>query len=212
MIADWLIRNAMKRPYIHLDGYMHRWWLLPGAAAREQAPKWLRWCPISIRIHHILTPDSGRHLHDHPFDFRTVVLRGWYVEQDVMGNLRLYEQGDSYGSRAERFHRITAVSPGGAWTMFICLGYRGTWGFLVGGRKVPYKTYLAPHEWRAPLTAETYTRVWEAWQMCSEQARATYARAYTRAGPLTEGMRETWDLIPNPDGTATLVGKEIWND
>lgn len=26
-VADWLIRRAMRTPYIHIDGYMSRWWL-----------------------------------------------------------------------------------------------------------------------------------------------------------------------------------------
>lgn len=28
-IANWLIRRAQRAPYVHLPGYMNRWWLVP---------------------------------------------------------------------------------------------------------------------------------------------------------------------------------------
>lgn len=37
---------------------------------------------------------------------------------------------------------LRAVCDGGAWTLFISWRWRGVWGFLVDGRKVPWREYL----------------------------------------------------------------------
>lgn len=85
-VADWLIRRAQRTPYspIISEGelYMERFWLFnpypdSGASGADRKP-WR--FPISIRIHHIVLPDQDRHLHDHPWNARTFILRGWYRE------------------------------------------------------------------------------------------------------------------------------------
>lgn len=42
-----------------------------------------KWWPFKTRIllHRICRPDNDPWLHDHPFDFRTILLWGWYVEE-----------------------------------------------------------------------------------------------------------------------------------
>lgn len=40
------------------------------------------------------------------------------------------------------YHRITEVSIGGVWTLFVTGKYRGAWGFDVDGIKVQWKHYL----------------------------------------------------------------------
>ena len=120
MLARWfwlqnlVIGSAMKRPYSHLPGYMDRWWLLPGAAAdskesRYRPPWWLRRFPISIRLHHIKRPDGDRNLHDHPCDFRSIVLAGYYVETRENACWRTNHwryAGETYFSKAEQYHSI----------------------------------------------------------------------------------------------------------
>lgn len=44
--------------------------------------------------------------------------------------------------RFGEYHRIRYVPPEGAWTLFITWRKRGTWGFWVDGRKVPWREYL----------------------------------------------------------------------
>ena len=146
---QWLQRRAERTPYFHIYGpdgrlYMRRWWLLPKWCLRFDPkcgalmPK--PWMPFSIRLHHIMRPDADRHLHDHPFNFRSVVLAGWYVEQCLFGQLderaaaqvdgvaddlygtraiRHLKAGDTYRSAAGRMHRIDGVSEGGAWSLFV---------------------------------------------------------------------------------------------
>lgn len=161
--ADWLIARARRRPYspIVKDGllYMDRFWLFnPYPDTGGSGADRRRWqFPISIRIHHIVQPDQDRHLHDHPWNARTIILRGsYYEERPVTGtdagrlaaeylgvyDAYLRELGDTARLRYGEFHRITEVSDGGVWTMFITGKYRGTWGFDVDGVKVQWRKYL----------------------------------------------------------------------
>lgn len=152
-IANWLIQRAMKTPYTHLPGYMNRYWLFNAYDKKngiEVTP--ISWLP-SVRIHHILRRDEDRHLHDHPWDARTIILNGEYVEKRLLGYFGPPERplnglfrrmpGDTAAVRFGEYHAITEVSEGGVWTMFITFGYRGTWGFLVAGKKVPWREYMA---------------------------------------------------------------------
>lgn len=178
-VADWLISRAMRTPYspIIKDGvlYMDRFWLFnpypdTGGSGADR-PRWQ--FPISIRIHHIVMPDQDRDLHDHPWNARTVILRGGYCEERKVerrpwnrGSIAEWEATKGFRSPSEpahvdylvrstgetatlsfgEFHRITSIPPGGAWTMFITGKYRGTWGFDVDGVKVQWRKYLGLEE------------------------------------------------------------------
>lgn len=133
-----LIRIAMRRPYLHIGDYMHRYWLIP-----------FEWnLPFSIRIHHIKRPDADPFLHDHPWNWRTIILRGGYFEEDVFGNLRARVAGDTVKATAETFHRIDSVSEGGVWTLFIMGRRRNRWGFMHGSpaRKTYYRDYVSVND------------------------------------------------------------------
>lgn len=153
-----LLARAHKTPYRHLDGYMKRWGLFnpyEGPDGKPVPRSWFMSLLPSVRIHHILREDDDRDLHDHPWDARTIILDGWYseerpnphYEEDPEGqprtHLRYRKAGDTAALRFGEYHRITEVSPGGVVTLFITFKYRGTWGFLVDGVKVPWRTYLA---------------------------------------------------------------------
>jgi hypothetical protein len=151
-VVAWLLRRALRTPYTPITAgndpasvYMNRWWLFNPYDGSLQQGTMLRrwsWCPISVRVHHILRPDADRHLHDHPWNARTIILRGGYTElrQDGPHTRRA---GETVALRFGEYHRITQVAAdAGALTLFITGRYRGTWGFLVDGAKVPYRRYL----------------------------------------------------------------------
>lgn len=170
-VANWLIERAKRTPYQHItsaDGqhvYMGRWWLFnayPGAYGDHPQPRHIPWLP-SVRIHHICRADQDRDLHDHPWNARTIVLRGWYREERpfeqtttreirshdginlMYGGIRLnFDREVGYTGRLlfGQYHRISEVSEGGVWTLFITGRKRGTWGFMVDDKKVPWRTYL----------------------------------------------------------------------
>ncbi|CAI8832788.1 Signal peptidase I [Pseudomonas sp. IT-P2] len=165
-IVDWLIARAKLTPYQHImsaDGtemYMGRWWLLNPYSRITHKPRFW-WCPWSFRIHHILRPDEDRDLHDHPWHARTIILRGWYREQrletpDLPTGMPMVREpsdepaettsiirrpGDTARLLHGEYHRIDEVSEGGVFTLFITSKWRGDWGFLVNGVKVPWRTY-----------------------------------------------------------------------
>ena len=151
-IRNALIWWAKKHPYRHLEGYMDRWWVFNPYDEATGKKRYFQWMP-SVRVHHILREDKARHLHDHPWDARTIILKGFYRER------KLTDYGEKHGQYYEHtatnyrgvgdtatilhgsYHAIDAVSQGGVWTLFITYKYRGTWGFLVNGKKVPWREY-----------------------------------------------------------------------
>jgi hypothetical protein len=156
MLRDWLIRRAKRTPYIHLPGYMNRWWLVP---YRQLEPvSWRRpiaWLlqrfSISARIHEILRSDIGRHPHDHPFNYLTIILKGWYIEHrfdDTGRSLggKLHGPGSILWRPARSWHLLKVVE-GPVTTLFIT-GSKldgGKWGFNVDGKKIPLREYKAMH-------------------------------------------------------------------
>jgi hypothetical protein len=138
-IADWLIRRSQATPYFHLNSYMERWWLFNPTV--EDDPRRFEWLP-SIRIHHILRGDKGRHRHNHPWDARTIILKGWYYEDRDDGDmLHVRARGYTGALEAGSFHHIAAVSPGGVWTLFFHWKWQHTWGFDTEQGFVPWKEY-----------------------------------------------------------------------
>ena len=140
-IADALIQRAMKTPYFHLDGYMERWWLfnpMEGESGKKTCPH--PGLP-QIRIHHILRPDLDRFLHNHPFNARSIILGGWYLEQREDG-MHTRSLGDTFEIGADTFHSIEMVSEGGVWTMFITDEWQHVWGFKTDNGFVPWRDFL----------------------------------------------------------------------
>lgn len=99
---------------------------------------------FQIRIHEILLSDPGRDLHDHPFAFVTVGLRGSYQEE-MPG--RVDEYRAPWAHRRDRYarHRLRLDSP--VWTLvFTGRMYRddegrADWGFYPDSGYVPWWEY-----------------------------------------------------------------------
>jgi hypothetical protein len=121
-------------PYFDLydkDGglYMARRWVFNGWKERGDSGRDKRWPWLpSVRLHHICRPDNARDPHDHPWDARTIILHGYYIEQRDDGE-HMRMQGDTAALKAGEFHNITAVGFGGVYTLFITWHWRKTWGF-----------------------------------------------------------------------------------
>lgn len=166
LVSAWLIRRAHRTPYSELPGYMWRGWLFNAYEDQDGRPLAHReWLP-SVRVHHIKRPDLDRHYHDHPWSARTCLMLGWYDEErhadtrgpvpaDAVGSFQVegklchaFHRARGYTGRLEvgMFHRISKVSEGGVWTLFITYGKQHSWGFSVNGVKVPSRLY-APHHY-----------------------------------------------------------------
>lgn len=150
----WLIEHAKKTPYFHLEGYMERFWVIK--------PRW--WLPIASRIHHILRSDSDKHLHDHPWYYLTIILRGGYWEVTFADPLKDYgyrynlfqgEDGQWYKKRwygpgsviirkPNSWHRLIVNEGETAWTWFTTSKKVQEWGFKTPQGKIHWRQYLKP--------------------------------------------------------------------
>ena len=145
----YLLNRAKKTPFTHIYGkdselYMERYWLFNPFYEVEGRTKFDRF-PLAFRIHKIVKEDDDRHLHDHPWNCRTFILKGWYREErnePWEDNNYLRKAGDTSRLNFDEYHKITQVCDEGAYTMFVTGKYQGTWGFLVDGIKVKYREYL----------------------------------------------------------------------
>lgn len=157
-VFDGLLMIAHKKPYYHLTGYMLRWWLLrhpqrPGdmyykSGLVHVVRNSIRYLyPFYARFHLIWRKDNGDPLHNHPFGFVSLILKGWYEEEVLQEDGSVikfrYEAGDVNIKNANSYHRITDVSDGGVTTLVI-MGRRtgNSWGFMVDGKHVPYQQHL----------------------------------------------------------------------
>jgi hypothetical protein len=136
---------SISRAYRHImsadgtDLYMGRWWVLN--AYDDAYKRRYSWFPWSVRLHYIRRADADRHLHNHPWNSRTIILKGWYREERPDGTF-LREAGYTGQIRHDQYHRIAEVCPEGVWTLFITGPKRGAWGFKVDGVLVPWREYL----------------------------------------------------------------------
>lgn len=102
----------------------------------------------TVRLHQILRSDDDRHLHDHPFDFVSILLTGSYAETtptpcdcdaESRGyhyrcdfeisptRRRIWPRFSIVRKRAEDLHRLTLSRP--LWTLVFAGPKRRDWGF-----------------------------------------------------------------------------------
>ncbi len=164
-LTRWLLRSltarAKRAPYFHLAGYMNRWWLVPYTEAGSvtdigcgPVSPWRRplaWVMqrlgFAARIHEILRSDRDRVLHDHPWPYLAIILKGGYYEVTEENSLAWYRPGSVLVRGIEHRHRLMLpTAPFGeqpATTLFITGRYAQKWGFFTPEGKVPYDEYLA---------------------------------------------------------------------
>jgi mannose-6-phosphate isomerase-like protein (cupin superfamily) len=92
----------------------------------------------SARYHHILTSDP-QHLHDHPWDFISVIISGSYIETTEDNEVE-YGPGSVLVRRAEQLHRLTLTN-GPVWTFVTTSAPRRTWGFAADDGWMPWWQY-----------------------------------------------------------------------
>lgn len=114
----------------HLGGYMRRWIIRTPFG--------------DLRLHHILSSDRDGDLHDHPFDFTSLLLTGGYVEHTPQGS-RFWPRFSVVRKKAEDAHRLELVFP--IWTLVFTRGYRRKWGFHTEKGWVYWRDYVSDAAW-----------------------------------------------------------------
>lgn len=119
--------DEIVHPY-ETDVYMRRWRIFYNKKIG------------GLRVHNIIKGDSDRHLHDHPFSFLSLIIKGGYVEQ--YGNKSIAHTRWAFIRRAAKsFHRIKQVQED-TWSVVLHGPVTNDWGFLVNKTKVSADTYF----------------------------------------------------------------------
>ena len=94
----------------------------------------------SIWLHAIYKADQDKHLHNHPWDFKSIVLKGSYIEQTSLGNKRQYP-GKINVRNGEGYHKILEMISPVVYTLFFVSKPKRQWGYRVAGEFVDHETY-----------------------------------------------------------------------
>lgn len=101
--------------------YLRRWLLTPTVFGWR------------LMLHKICRPDADRVLHDHPWDFLTLCLRGGYDEfvlaSDGARNVEALRPGQARMRSSNHTHRIARILGPAAWTLVLHGPRRRQWGF-----------------------------------------------------------------------------------
>ena len=96
--------------------------------------------PFNIFLHKFLKGDSDD-LHDHPWSYFTLVLKGGYIEHTPKGTF-WRSPGHFRICTANSYHRIELKPDVYCWTLFIPGRKQKEWGFLDNGNWVQSDVYL----------------------------------------------------------------------
>jgi len=103
-----------------------------------ECPYVIRWrleLPFgSIRVHHWLSNDDPRAVHDHPWWFLTFVVKGAYT--DLNGPYADYLKAPAVRYRPAEHQHTVFPAPGGCWTILITGRPLRKWGFWPEGKFV----------------------------------------------------------------------------
>lgn len=94
----------------------------------------------SVRLHHWLSHDDDRALHDHPWDFVTFVLRGGYTDSGKYTEEHLRAPAIKY--RSATHQHTVHPDPGGCWTIIFTGPKVRNWGFWVKDKFVKMNKYF----------------------------------------------------------------------
>ena len=107
--------------------------------------------PFNIFLHKFLRSDPD-HVHDHPWPYATIILKGGYWEWvpqfnsvgEKTNEIAVWRApGHIRFCSATSYHRIELDPEIECWTLFMPGPQRRDWGFLVENQWVPHEQYLA---------------------------------------------------------------------
>ncbi len=140
-LLDRLGRKRIVMDRVENEPYLERYYLF--LRDRERFP-------FNIFLHKFLKSDPDD-VHDHPWPYATVILKGGYWEWiphfDTVGRKTGEYQvwrgpGHFRISKANSFHRIELDPDITAWTLFMPGPKQRDWGFLVQNKWIQWEQYL----------------------------------------------------------------------
>ena len=140
-LLDRLGRKRIVMDRVENEPYLERYYLF--LRERERFP-------FNIFLHKFLKSDPDD-VHDHPWPYATLILKGGYWEWiphfDTVGRKTGEYQvwrgpGHFRVSKANSFHRIELDPDITAWTLFMPGPKQRDWGFLVKNQWIQWEQYL----------------------------------------------------------------------
>ena len=103
-----------------------------------------------VYFHRILRSDKDRHLHDHPWSFLSIILRGGYWEHTEPRGFRIWapterawkKQWSVIRHKATDLHRLELPEGESVWTLVFAGRRIREWGFQTENGWVPWREYL----------------------------------------------------------------------
>jgi hypothetical protein len=111
---------------MELVGYLRRWSMKKRSKLANQY------------LHNILSADEPI-LHDHPWNFRSMILTGGYIEVTPEAEFHR-NAGDVYDKEATDLHYIRHVEPN-TWTMIFTEKTIRNWGFMLDDKWVAHEDF-----------------------------------------------------------------------
>ena len=131
----WLRRLLSGEPHFYIGGkespYLLRWFVIP------------RNHRLNVYVHKFLRDDDDRALHDHPWWFVSVMLRGRYLEVTKTGT-RMRRAPSIAFRPATWTHRVALIDGQPCWTLIVTGRNARHWGFHCPKGWVPWEKFTAP--------------------------------------------------------------------
>lgn len=97
---------------------------------------------FTVNIHGIYHRDEDQHLHNHPWDFFSVVLKGYYTERLEGNRKKIRFPGHMARRKKDAFHKIDSLHSKSVYTLNIMWNAdEGNWGYKVKGEFVHHEAY-----------------------------------------------------------------------
>ncbi|ACK65014.1 hypothetical protein PCC8801_0937 [Rippkaea orientalis PCC 8801] len=148
MLLNLLEKLGRKRIIYDRDGlrpYMVRYYLLFRDKLTEDEPA--KNLPFNLMLHHICLSDPDD-LHDHPWWYATLILKGGYWEITPEG--KFWRGTGHFRIRSpESLHRIEIPEGSqGSWSLFFCGTRMRNWGFIKEEKWIDHKQYLEQRKYK----------------------------------------------------------------
>jgi hypothetical protein len=104
--------------------------------------------PFNVFLHKFHKGDPGD-VHDHPWPYFTLILKGGYYEWILSGNCEIRKwrgPGHFRFCSANSYHRIELKEGVTPWTLFMPGPKQRNWGFLVQNKWVPQEQYFSQQQ------------------------------------------------------------------
>lgn len=101
-----------------------------------------------LKLHHFLKSDQDC-MHDHPWKFISIILRGYYYEETPR-DCKKYKSGSILVRKAKHIHRILVPQNKSVWSLVITFKPTQTWGFYTKKGWIHWRKYIETFKGKSP--------------------------------------------------------------